>query len=233
MPDGPSQKVIAHRGASHLYPENTIAAFEGARRAGADWVELDVHLTADEVLAVHHDEHLADGRRIDAVARAALPAEVPALAEALVACGPLGVNVELKSHPPARHDAVIRQLVADLDAWGGEVLVSSFDGTLLGRVRELAPALPTALLVLPGEGPAAVVGACTSVGHVALHPWDGMVDEELVRACAAASLAVNVWTVDDPVRIRELQALGVQGIVTNEPEVALHALGRSGGEHQP
>jgi hypothetical protein len=54
--------VIAHRGASAHHPENTIAAFRGAAEAGADMVELDVRITADGALAVHHDAQLGDGQ---------------------------------------------------------------------------------------------------------------------------------------------------------------------------
>ena len=62
-------------------------------------------------------------------------------------------------------------------------------------------------------------------GHAALHPYDATVTAELVSACHEAGLLVNVWTVDDPARIRELADIGVDGIVTNVPDVARHALG--------
>src|SRR3954465_10689247 len=92
-------RIFAHRGASARYTENTVSAFQGARDVGADWVELDVRRTLDGALAVHHDAHLADGRAIVDLAAAALPAEVPSLAEALAACAPMGVNVEIKNWP--------------------------------------------------------------------------------------------------------------------------------------
>src|SRR3954465_3236369 len=92
-------RIFAHRGASARYTENTVMAFQGARDLGADWVELDVRRTADGALAVHHDAHLADGRAIVELAAAALPPHVPLLAEALAACAPMGVNVEIKNWP--------------------------------------------------------------------------------------------------------------------------------------
>ena len=60
----------------------------------------------------------------------------------------------------------------------------------------------------------------------ALHPFAGAVDAEAVRRCHDAGLAVNVWTCDDPVRIAQLAGWGVEGIVTNVPDVALRAVGR-------
>src|SRR3954462_15730102 len=83
--------VIGHRGASHDYPENTLEAFEGAARQGADWVELDVRCTLDGALVVHHDPVLADGRAICETESLSLPPSVTTLALALAACPPMGV----------------------------------------------------------------------------------------------------------------------------------------------
>ena len=119
---------------------------------------------------------------------------------------------------------MVEPVVAAVREWGGPVIVSSFDHALVDRVRAVAPDLPTAWLVL--NEPAAVVDACAAAGHVALHPWNPMVDEELVVRCHDAGLALNTWTVDDPERIAQLTAWGVDGIVTNVPDVLLSVLGR-------
>src|SRR4029078_7765283 len=91
--------IIAHRGASADYPENTVEAFRAAGPLGANWVELDVRRTADGAPAVHHDAQLRAGRAIVGAAAADLPESVPSLAQALDACRPLGVNVEIKNSP--------------------------------------------------------------------------------------------------------------------------------------
>jgi glycerophosphoryl diester phosphodiesterase len=207
--------VIGHRGAPARHPENTVAGFRTARLLGADWVELDVWRTADGTLAVHHDAWLPDGRPIVELLANDLPADVPDLVEALVASAGMGVNVELKPHDDVR---VADEVVEVVRAWGGEVLLSSFQTELLTRVREIADDVATALLVL--TDPAAAIAACTAAGHRALHPWDPTVDGELVERCHEAGLAVNVWTVDDPHRMRELAAMDVDGIVTNDPGLA-------------
>jgi glycerophosphoryl diester phosphodiesterase len=84
---GRRPRIFAHRGASAVERENTVAAFAAAVAMGADGVELDVRRTADGALAVHHDAHLADGRLLVEVAAGDLPSEVPSLVEALAACG--------------------------------------------------------------------------------------------------------------------------------------------------
>jgi len=89
--------IIAHRGASARFRENTVEAFLAAARLGADGVELDVRRSADGALVVHHDALLPGGDPISNVAVANLPEYVPLLDTALEACADLFVNVEVKS----------------------------------------------------------------------------------------------------------------------------------------
>jgi glycerophosphoryl diester phosphodiesterase len=239
-------QVIGHRGAPQVEPENTVASFLAAARAGADGVELDVRRTADGRLAVHHDAHLADGRAIVATAAAQLPDAVPDLTAALDACRGLGmVNVEIKNWPddvdfddsPAHVDRVVDELLGRPADEQARFLVSCFHLPSVDRVRERAPGLATAWLVIgpgadgrtpPGVDPlAAMVAETADHGHRALHPHHAFVTPELVAAAHGAGLAVNTWTCDDPDRIRWLAELGVDGIVTNVPDVALAALGRA------
>jgi glycerophosphoryl diester phosphodiesterase len=220
--------VIAHRGASARFPENTFEAFEGARALGADWVELDVRRTSDGALAIHHDAHLPDGRAIVEVDAADLPPTALDLVEALDACEPLGVNVEIKNLPgdpdfdPACGIAV--KVAAVVAARAQPILVSSFHAETLDVLRDLEPSVATALLTFALHEPERTVDAVAAAGHAALHPFDATVDAGLVAVCHDRGLAVNVWTVDDPGRIAELATLGVDGIVTNVPDVAREIL---------
>jgi glycerophosphoryl diester phosphodiesterase len=225
--------VIAHRGASRAFPENTLAAFRAAVEIGADMVELDVRRTADGHLAIHHDAHLADGRAICEVAAADLPSDVPSLDEAIDACGSMGVNIEVKSSArdadfdPTRSVAAdVAHLVATRGLYD-RILVSSFDVVSIARVREVDPLVATAWLTMVVPDAAAVVASLVEAGHRALHPHDPIVDAALVEACHASGIEVNVWTVDDPARMADLVALGVDGLCTNVPDVALRALGRA------
>lgn len=223
-------EIIAHRGASAAYPENTVEAFRAAGALGATWVELDVRRTVDGRLAVHHDARLPDGRAIVEVRAADLPASVPSLADALEACAPLGVNVEIKNSPtdvdfdPAA--ALVDVVVADIAACTQSILVSSFHPGTLDRVRAIDPSIATALLTFELRDPQGTVDAVVSAGHAALHPFDATVNADVVELAHGAGLKVNVWTVDDPARIVALDDMGVDGIVTNVPDIAAAALGR-------
>ncbi len=227
--------VIAHRGASHTYPENTLAAFRGAVEHGADGVELDVRRTADGRLAICHDDALPDGRLLVDTAFGDLPSEVPDLTAALDACAPLGVvNIEIKNWPDDRDfdptEQLAGQVVALLEARGeltdGRNLISCFHLPTVDRVHELAPGLATAWLLGLVEDAPALIERAAAGGHVAVHPHHAFVNEDFVRCAHEVGLAVNTWTCDEPDRIRWLADLGVDAVVTNVPAVALAALGR-------
>ncbi|MBX3312945.1 MAG: glycerophosphodiester phosphodiesterase [Actinobacteria bacterium] len=220
-------RVIAHRGASAAATENTVEAFRLAGTLGADWIELDVRRTADGALVVHHDEALPDGRDLVALDRAEVPSHVPDLATALDACAPLSVNVEIKNWPadvdfdPAA--AIVEPVVAELVArtMSDRVLVSCFHLPTLDRVRSVDPSIPTAVLHGPVEGTwDGFADSMAAAGHRALHPWDLIVDEALVEAAHRHGLEVNVWTVNDPDRMRTLVDMGVDGLCTDVPDVA-------------
>jgi glycerophosphoryl diester phosphodiesterase len=220
--------IFAHRGASADYPENTVEAFRAAGPLGANWVELDVRRTAEGALAVHHDAHLGDGRAIVELAAADLPANVPSLGEALEACRPLGVNVEIKNSP---HDPdfdttarLVEPVVADIAACSQPIIVSCFHAPTLDRVRAVDSSVATALLMFDLSDPTRTIDQAVAAGHVALHPFDRTVTHELVELVHDAGLMINVWTVDDPARIEELAEMGVDGIVTNVPAVAAAVL---------
>lgn len=221
--------VYAHRGASAAERENTLAAFRRAGEMGSDGVELDVRRSADGALVVHHDARLPDGRAILDLRADELPDHVPLLDAALDACRGMVVNVEIKNWPQDSDFDPDNALVPPvLEACAGhDVLVSSFNMATVDRVRELDDSVPTAWLVsfAPDRDRAGrLVEMCARHGHGALHPHELAVDEHLMALCRKQGIAVNTWTVDDPARMRVLADLGVEGIVTNVPDVALATL---------
>lgn len=230
---GVKPQVIGHRGASASAPENTLVAFRLAVAQGADGVELDVRRAADGALVLHHDANLSDGRLVGVTLSGDLPPSVPTLGEVLAA-GSWFLNIEIKNDPDEPgHDPsgrLVDDVVAEVAAHGagGRVLLSSFDWATVSRARAVAPELAVAWLVWAGTGgePSTWVARAAAAGMQGLNPQDVLVDAELVAAAHGAGLAVNVWTVDDPDRIRTLAHLGVDAVITNDPATALAALGR-------
>ncbi len=217
--------VIAHRGASRTEPENTVAAFRRAVEIGADGIELDVRRTADNQLVIHHDPRLSDGRVISDLLRADLPESIPTFVEALDACEGAFVNIEIKndsSEPDFDpNDWVARAATVELLQLGADTrwLISSFRLETVNVCRRLLPGVRTAWVV--EQSGQAEIDTTRVNGHQALHPWVATLTEPTVQAAHRAGIAVNTWTCDDPDRIRELIAWGVDGICTNLPDVAL------------
>ncbi len=228
---------FAHRGGAADGDENTVAAFERTVRLGFRYVETDVHATADGIPVVFHDATLARmaGRaaRIDALTWADLAtvriggsAAVPRLDEVLAAWPHLRLNIDVKADPAAEPAlATIRRAGAT-----GRVLLASFDDRRLARLRRLAgPAVATSLgiraiarlratSVVPGwtpRRPASAVAAQVPVRHGRLR----IVDRPFLRRAHRLGLQVHVWTIDDPAEMDRLLDLGVDGLMTDRPEV--------------
>jgi glycerophosphoryl diester phosphodiesterase len=234
--------VLAHRGARREAPENTVEAFARALELGADGVELDVHRSADAGLVVHHD---ADAPGLGVLAERTLGdirdarSDIPTLDEALDACRGAMVNIEIKNLPgDADFDPDDRSadlVVAMLERRGrtDEALVSSFNLGTVDRVRAIDTSVPTALLVMFGLDPLEALELCVERGHVALHPFVGLLEGAAASTTAARAhelgLRVNAWTVNEPDEMRRLVDAGVDGIVTDVPDVAVALLrGKSG-----
>ncbi len=196
--------------------------------------------TADGALVVHHDARLADGRVLVELAAADLPASVATLDAALDACAGMGVNVEIKNDrgDPDYEAGGARVAVAVADRLAAraaepgrhqtdQLLVSSFDPEVLRHVRAAHPQLPAAALVVRIGRLARLMAELHDGGLVAVNPYDAVVDASLVEAADAAGLAVNVWTVDRPDRMAQLVSIGVDGIITNVPDVARAVVDRA------
>ena len=215
--------VIAHRGASSVEYENSLAAFRAAGRLGADGVELDVHATADGALIVHHEPTIG-GVHIPGANAAAVRAQrlpngepPPLLEEALSSLDArLRVYVEVKTLPPA-WDA---RLFAVLDAGPNPpgYAVHGFDHRIVARLGRARPSLPRG--VLSTSYPLRPLVSLQDAGAVAFWQVWELVDAELAATLHIAGVQLIVWTVDDPDAMRSLARLGVDGLCTNVPDVA-------------
>ncbi len=230
MQNKPAPLIAAHRGASRAERENTVEAFARAVEMQADMVELDVRLSADHQLVVHHDPEVHGLGPIAGLCADELPPYVPTLAAALDACASLQVNVEIKSDPDEPgydpHHRLTRLVVESLrnDRRGQRYIVSSFDRVVIDLVKELDPEMATGFLYNVSTRPGRIVEACLRDGHQAIHPSYRPLVRRTVEQAIEAGLQVNVWTVDDPGRMRLLADWGASAIITNVPDVAIQTL---------
>jgi glycerophosphoryl diester phosphodiesterase len=246
--------IVAHRGASAQAPENTMEAFRLAVEAGADAIELDVHLTADGQLAVIHDATLDRTtdrtgavagltmdqiREADAGARFARPDDsglpfagrglhVPTLPEVLEWLpDTTGLVIEIKARAAA--DVVVDAVTDHAVQRDGRLSVISFDEVAIDRVRELDPAIRTGYLVAPGQPLDTAMQWASGRGHAGVHPWEQDLGDDPLPLLAQAKLLgieVGCYVVNEPARMRFLADIGLWGFVTDVPDLAVETLGR-------
>ena len=222
--------MFAHRGGSALAPENTIAAFDNGLALGADGLELDVHLSRDGVVVVHHDRLLerTTALRGPIAARGAEElrrAEVPSLAEVLARYREQRIIVELKVNSAALAaptiDVIRRAGAVD------RVCLGSFGLRVLRAARAIEPAIATS-------------GAREEVRWALYRSWcrwpvsrvgyagyqipersgrTRVVSPRFVEYAHDAGLGVQVWTVDTEDSARRLLGWGVDALITDRPDV--------------
>jgi glycerophosphoryl diester phosphodiesterase len=227
--------VIAHRGASAHAPEHTFASYDLALELGADVLELDLRLTADGVPVVVHDRTLErtadDPRRVAEVRLAELrrldPAVRPlSLEQVLARYGDSTRYLLDLKEPSAPVEALVAESVAR-HRLGARVQVQTFSRPGLRRARRCDPGGSLAQLYPPLTTSARVRWDLVRVAAfaAAIGPHSAAVDAALVQAAHARGLRVQPYTVNDPVEIERLLALGVDALITDAPERVRAALG--------
>ena len=234
--------------------ENTLPAFRRALREGADGVELDVQRCATGEVVVFHDDDL--GRlagRPEAIRQLPLSVlrdvrlrgggSIPTLEEAIDACGPDALlNIEIK-HAGIRI-AGCRPLVAGVAGLvkktraEARTLISGFSPAVVWLWRRQCPDVPCGLLFerlrpLHRPWPLRTDWLSPVLRPAALHPAADLCSSEAVARWHARGYWVNVWTVDEPARIESLAAMGVDGIITNQPARARATLAALFGQRCP
>jgi len=233
--------VLAHRGGTGPWHENTLEAFSAALHLGADGVELDVRRSVDGELVVHHDAEIAGSGLVHESRGAQLPAWVPTLSQALVACTGSIVNVEIKNiptdpgyDPDERVAADVATLLLDGAGpdrpWPAHVVVSSFWPDTLtalrGRFSDRAGATPLALLVHPALNAWGALDTAVALGCAALNPHHTQVSAALVGRAHEQGVAIATWTVNSPDDLDAVVEAGVDMVITDTVTDTLAHLGR-------
>jgi len=233
-----SPLIVAHRGASTVEIENTIPAFEKAVMYGADAIELDIRWTADDRAVVFHDPSVTqDGRKIQV---RKMPAdELRRLKSAeQVALPTMREILEwAKGQPPLVFDIKDtrreEEFIQEVEACGfhADSIFSSFRLTVIGKIKASRPNWQTAWII-GNSGSATlrrlllrpIITRAVRWGAGALHFHHSWIRPEVISRCHKEDLRVAAWTVDDPARMREISALGVDAIITNVPDIAVATL---------
>ena len=229
--------VIAHRGASKMAPENTLAAIKKAVELKADWVEIDVQETADGKVIVYHDSDFkrlgnnptntwniqsSELNKVDIgswFSPKFSTENPPSLKEVLQVCkGKSGLIIELKYYG---HDQNLEQKVVDLvEAAGMEdhVMIMSLSYKGVQKIRKIRPHWPIGLLST------VALGDITKLDVDFLGLNSRAATKSLIKKAHKLGIKVFVWTVDDPIDMSTMASRGADGLITNVPDVALDIL---------
>ncbi|GFR37128.1 glycerophosphoryl diester phosphodiesterase [Insulibacter thermoxylanivorax] len=228
---------FAHRGASGVCPENTMAAFVKAIELGATGIETDVQMTRDGRLVLIHDETLQrtagvsgwvkdftldELRQLDAGAwygEEFRGEKIPVLEELLELAKrhDLVLNLELKnghvSYPgmEERTAEIVRRF-----RMCGQVIISSFNHYSLVLMKQAAPEIETAVLYMEGLYEPWVYAR--RIGASALHPYRLAVTPAWVQEAGKWGIRYHPFTVNEESEMRTMLDAGVSGIITDYPD---------------
>jgi glycerophosphoryl diester phosphodiesterase len=232
----PRPLVFAHRGGGKIGLENTIPAFDRGLAAGADGLELDVRLSRDGIVVVHHDRLLGRTNRgagpvRDRTAEELAAFGVPTLRAVLERYPHANIIVELKEPDAGLARAAVEEVRRARAA--ERVCFGSFSVRALRAVRTAEPGMATSAGTMevrlalyrswiglsPGRVPYRAFQVPETSGATRV------VSPRFVRLAHKADLAVQVWTVDEPDDIRRLLEWGVDGIISDRPDIAAQIVG--------
>jgi len=252
--------IVAHRGYSGRYPENTASAFEAAIGAGADMIELDVCLTKDRIPVVIHDQTLertTDGhgmvsdfklselKKLDAgswFSPEFKGESIPTLEEILLKIkGKISVNIEIKpeSYESAGPtDAIENQICKMVEKFGmnESVLISSFEHSFFTRIKLWLSKdnNQTSLRIAPLQekdlSEENVLKLCKVTEAYSFHPDERFLTPSFIKTLNANSFRTIAYTINDEKRIAQLAKWGVTGIITDEPELMWKVLRQLNGK---
>jgi glycerophosphoryl diester phosphodiesterase len=225
---------VAHRGASEQAPENTMAAFQLAAAMGADMIELDVHLTADDQVVVMHDDTV--NRTTNGEGAIAMlnwseiqpldagswkdpnfaGAAVVRLDDVLAWCPKeVFLNIEVKGTPQTkgRLVGIVVQKILDASALPG-TMISSFDHELLARARDLHPDITLGAIFYGRLWP--TLDLAQRLRLSSLHPHVSTIDAAWVSTAQDAGIAVMAWTVTTKAEVTVCHEAGVRAMIVND-----------------
>ena len=234
-------QVTAHRGFSHVAPENTLPAFQAAIDSGADYIELDVQLTADDQLVVFHDELLdrtTNGhgmlknftyeqiQKLSAGSWFGKDGEfddvkIPLFTEVLDLVGnDIMLNIEIKrSGEPKKTAERVVELVKEYGI-ANSCYITSFSYDALKKVKQLDPKIKTGYI--------ANLSTATSYSRLPYIDAVSMnylfVNQSVVNSAHHNGKRIFVWTVDRQSEVQRMMALGVDNIITNRPDKVLEVV---------
>ncbi len=242
--------IVAHRGVSASYPENTLSAFQAAVNISVDWIELDVVMTSDDVLIVSHDETADrctngsgpfrtqlwnDIKQLDAgswFGSAFVGERIPTLDDVLDLVRPTTTRlcIEIKGETPEEflETAVATVSLLQRRKFLQNASIASFNGSCLLAVRRAEPTLTTNFDPTPQDGSLSawkLCQQCLAVGANFLSHQHETLTPELIDEARSHGLATWAWTVNDADTMRRMADMHVDAILSDDAETLKRVIG--------
>ena len=240
----PLPLIVAHRGASHIAPENTLAAFRLAWELDADLIEGDFYLTSDGVIVAHHDDTTKRTANVDRLVQEQTLQEltslevgswkdpkwagqkIPTLNQVFETVPPRGkVLIEIKSD--TRIVEPLIDVLRDSPLVGEQMIIICFDAQVIAHIKQRLPAIGAFWLCDFQERGIGrweptvdqIIETAKRIGAdgVDLNANLNVIDAKFIAKIRQAGLEIHVWTVNDPVTAKRLMKLGVDSITTDRP----------------
>ena len=214
-------QVCAHRGVSSDHRENTLEAFHAAVQQEADSIELDVWLTKDNQLAIHHDK-TCEGIDIEGSNLERLPNFVPTLNDVLNNFKTIPLNIELKISPFTDLQRLAERVVYELNGkiTSSPLLVSSFNLEILQNLRKYSRRIRLGYLTAQEDWERSkLFEMVTENNFQAVHPHYSLVSEDFMNISKENDVEVNVWTVNEQSAVARQVNFGVNSIITDEVQM--------------
>ncbi len=252
-------EVHGHRGCRGIRPENTLAAFEAATEAGVDVLELDLQITSDGVVVIHHDYFVNEElikdlsfskiKMVDCGSRfnpefslqILASAQIPTLQDLfdLVRDKTVRLNLEIKHDPRnstfTRNTKDLAQTIVNIiqeQGFSSRVYYSSFSPAVLTELRKQDPnariifligeeSLIAAKAIAPQNHMQLILNIASSFQAEALAPDHQILDDLTISLFKNARFKIIPWTVNDEDRVRSLIEMGVDGLISDYPQMIM------------
>ncbi len=214
--------IVGHRGASALFPENTIRSIKGAVECGATAVEVDIRATSDGYLVLSHDPTLertfglakrVSDTKLSEMKELRFNGEpVATLEDAVQAvAGRVGLDLDIKV---TGYEERIVGVIKERGHFESTMFTSFFPEVIF-RINEIAPEANKGLITMGTTKEAILI--CSEIGSETILPFFGDLDDELINRIKSSELRMIPWTINDPDEAQRLLNEGAEGVITDDP----------------
>jgi glycerophosphoryl diester phosphodiesterase len=226
---------LGHRGSPKTFPENTLASFRDALERGLDGIETDLQPTKDGHLLIHHDEHLADGKRISTLNLEEIQSQYPelmsleellewSLSQSVIEKGAPTLNLELKNSHNANDGrekllhTVLERVLPESHPVRQNLIISCFNPLSIWRLSRLSSSYRLGFLY-GGGGPVSLHALAWMLPVYSLHPHYSLLSFDVLERARRKNLEVIPWTVNERMLVERYERWGIYGVIGDYPDV--------------